>query len=138
MLSILSIIHGRAAALATLFVTYGYIEAALVDLALSGVPPGGRARGVEDGVKGTCALPPRRGGGGVRGVRTHPSAHAPYTQLQTARETARARVLLAAVKTAHAREVQVETRPDPVRGTISRRLERAMFLRQAHKQRSNG
>ena len=40
-------------------------SAALVDLALSGVPPGGRARGVEDGVEGTCALPPGRGRGGI-------------------------------------------------------------------------
>ena len=29
-------------------------SAALVDLALGDVPPGDRARGVEDGVEGTC------------------------------------------------------------------------------------
>ena len=49
------------------------------DLALGDVSRGARARAVEDVVEGTWALPPGRGGGGVRGVLTHPSARAQST-----------------------------------------------------------
>ena len=71
------------------------------------------------------------GGRGQRGDK-HPSARAQSTQLQSARKTARTRTLLAAAESAHAREVQVETRPSPAGLAICRRRTRYLPVASTH------
>ena len=93
--------------------------APVVGLALGTAAPTFPVRAVEDAVESTWVLPPGREGGGVRALLTHPSARAQSAQLQTAREAARARALLAAAEAAHTCEVQVEMSMDLALHAIS-------------------